>query len=181
MSYWKNIWEETWNCCDRYSCILLLSLWLALMLLLPSPPIRTGVFAQVTTSFASGRRPPAASPATRWSRCCRGVGVMWPCWSPGILRVRGQQPRLPHHLLTPPLSPPYPPDPRTCPPNAVSAWRWAVWISITSLKLLNHLREKQTNKQIHETLSRCVVTGRDERVCFLFALCCWRWRTWKLK
>lgn len=70
-----------------------------------SSSVRMDASAQATTSSALGPRPPAASPATRWCRCCRPVAAEWPCWSPGTPRLRSQWPRLLQHLLTPPPSP----------------------------------------------------------------------------
>lgn len=144
-----------------------------------SPPIRTGVSAQVTTSFASGRRPPQASPATRLSRCCRDAGVVWPCLLPGTPEVKGQQLHLPRHLQTLPLWPPYPPEPLTCPPSAQSARRWVrtrsdprsrfrlksfvcCWITEEKNSEINFCWTNRWNSE-----NCCVLAGQDERVCVL--------------
>lgn len=61
---------------DKVGHITILTLTKSLNdLIASSPPIRTGVSALVIISFASGRRPPAVSLATRLSRCCRDVEV----------------------------------------------------------------------------------------------------------
>lgn len=140
-----------------------LNIWLAFVLLLHYPAIRTGVSARVTTSCALERHPPVASPVTRWSRCCKGVEVMWPCWLPGTHRAQDQQPLLPHHPQTPPPSRPYPPGCQTCPLSGGSAGRWVAkpgWCCVF----------------VSQNLVRCVcfsLTWRDTR----FTRFLWQRRT----
>lgn len=85
-------------------------------------PVRMDVFAQVTTSYVLGRRPPQGSPATKLSESCRDVVVTWPCWLPENLRVRSQQLHHLLHLQTLLLCPPYPLGSLICPHSAPSLY-----------------------------------------------------------